>query len=96
LISCRYTRYPGHPSNFVSSLSRKLLSLPESTPPSNSPLLDLCQIPAQSRKTWISHFRHKAHVRKGEEMPDPRSDSSFQKYVRDEDFVKLMKALGSK
>src|SRR6266404_939873 len=48
LISCCHTRYPGHPSNFVSSLSRKLLSLPESTPPSNPLLPDLCQIPAQS------------------------------------------------
>jgi predicted Zn-dependent protease len=41
-------------------------------------------------------FRRKVHVLKGEEMPDPRSDSSFQKYVRDEDFVKLMNALGFK
>lgn len=41
-------------------------------------------------------FQHKDHVLKGEQMPDPRSDSSFQKYVRDEDFVKLMKALGFK
>ena len=41
-------------------------------------------------------FQHKDHVLKGEQMPDPRSDSSFQKYLRDEDFVKLMKALGFK
>jgi predicted Zn-dependent protease len=41
-------------------------------------------------------FQHKDHVLKGEHMPDPRSDSSFQKYVRDEDFVKLMKMLGLK
>jgi tetratricopeptide (TPR) repeat protein len=41
-------------------------------------------------------FRRKVHMLKGEEMPDPRSDSSFQKYVRDEDFVKLMNALGFK
>jgi predicted Zn-dependent protease len=26
-------------------------------------------------------FQHKDHVLKGEQMPDPRSDSSFQKYV---------------
>jgi predicted Zn-dependent protease len=38
-------------------------------------------------------FEHKDHVLKGEQMPDPRSDSSFQKYVRDEDFIKLMKKL---
>jgi predicted Zn-dependent protease len=41
-------------------------------------------------------FQHKDHVLKGEQMPDPRSDSSFQKYVRDDDFAKLMKALGFK
>jgi predicted Zn-dependent protease len=41
-------------------------------------------------------FQHKDHVLKGEQMPDPRSDSSFQKYVRDDDFVKLMKAFGFK
>jgi len=29
-------------------------------------------------------------------MPDPRSDSSFQKYVRDDDFLKLMKEFGYK
>jgi tetratricopeptide (TPR) repeat protein len=39
-------------------------------------------------------FQHKNHVLKGEQMPDPRSDDSFQKYVHDEDFVKLMKQLG--
>jgi predicted Zn-dependent protease len=39
-------------------------------------------------------FRWKANVLKGEQMPDPRSDSSFQKYVRDPDFVSLMKKLG--
>ncbi len=39
-------------------------------------------------------FQHKDHVLKGEQMPDPRSDDSFQKYVHDGDFVKLMKQLG--
>jgi predicted Zn-dependent protease len=39
-------------------------------------------------------FRRKANVLKGEQMPDPRADSSFQKYVRDPDFVSLMKKLG--
>jgi hypothetical protein len=29
-------------------------------------------------------------------MPDPRTDSSFQKYVRDEDFTNLMTKLGYK
>jgi predicted Zn-dependent protease len=41
-------------------------------------------------------FQHKEHVLKGEQMPDPRSDSSFQRYVQDDDFVKLMRALGFK
>jgi predicted Zn-dependent protease len=41
-------------------------------------------------------FQHKDHVLKGERMPDPRSDSSFQKYLQDDDFVKLMKELGFK
>jgi predicted Zn-dependent protease len=41
-------------------------------------------------------FEHKEHVLKGEQMPDPRADSSFQKYVRDEDFIKLMAKLGYK
>jgi predicted Zn-dependent protease len=39
-------------------------------------------------------FEHKEHVLKGEYMPDPRSDPSFQKYIHDEDFMKLMNALG--
>lgn len=41
-------------------------------------------------------FQHKEYVLKGEQMPDPRADSSFQKYVRDEDFIKLMARLGHK
>ena len=41
-------------------------------------------------------FQRKANVLKGEQMPDPRSDSSFQKYMRDSDFVSLMKTLGYK
>jgi predicted Zn-dependent protease len=39
-------------------------------------------------------FQHKDNVLKGEKMPDPRSDSSFQKYVRDDAFIELMKELG--
>ncbi len=39
-------------------------------------------------------FQHKGNVLKGEKMPDPRTDSSFQKYVRDDDFIVLMKKLG--
>jgi tetratricopeptide (TPR) repeat protein len=39
-------------------------------------------------------FQHKDHVLRGEHMPDPRSDDSFQKYVHDDDFVKLMNQLG--
>jgi len=41
-------------------------------------------------------FHHKDHVLKGEQMPDPRTDPSFQRYLRDDDFVRLMKALGFK
>jgi predicted Zn-dependent protease len=41
-------------------------------------------------------FQHKENVLKGEQLPDPRTDSSFQKYVRDEDFLKLMARLGYK
>jgi len=39
-------------------------------------------------------FQRKANVVKGEQMPDPRADSSFQKFVHDSDFVALMKKLG--
>jgi tetratricopeptide (TPR) repeat protein len=39
-------------------------------------------------------FQKKANALKGEQMPDPRADSSFQRYVRDPDFVNLMKKLG--
>lgn len=39
-------------------------------------------------------FQRKANVLKGEEMPDPRADSSFQKYTGDADFKKLMKKIG--
>ena len=39
-------------------------------------------------------FQHKGNVLKGEEMPDPRADSSFRKYVQDDDFIELMKKLG--
>jgi predicted Zn-dependent protease len=41
-------------------------------------------------------FQHKGHVLKGEQMPDPRTDPSFQKYARDADFIKLMAKLGYK
>jgi len=41
-------------------------------------------------------FQHREHVLRGEQMPDPRTDSSFQKYVRDGDFTKLMAKLGYK
>lgn len=39
-------------------------------------------------------FQHKDHVLKGEQMPDPRSDDSFLKYVHDVEFIKLMKQIG--
>ena len=39
-------------------------------------------------------FQRRDNVLKGESLPDPRSDESFQGYVHDADFVKLMKQLG--
>lgn len=39
-------------------------------------------------------YQHRDHVLKGEQMPDPRLDDSFQKYVHDDDFIRLMKELG--
>jgi hypothetical protein len=39
-------------------------------------------------------FQHRDHVLKGEQLPDPRTDDSFQDYVHDLDFVKLMKQIG--
>jgi tetratricopeptide (TPR) repeat protein len=41
-------------------------------------------------------FQHKEHMLKGEQIPDPRADSSFQKYVSDPDFVNLVNKLGYK
>lgn len=41
-------------------------------------------------------FQRKSNTVKGEKMPDPRADSSFQKYVHDGDFMKLMNNLGYK
>jgi hypothetical protein len=39
-------------------------------------------------------FQRKANVLKGEQMPDPVTDQSFQRYVRDPDFIGLMRKLG--
>jgi predicted Zn-dependent protease len=39
-------------------------------------------------------FQHKDHIIKGEQMPDPRSDDSFLRYVHDQDFLKLMREIG--
>lgn len=41
-------------------------------------------------------FDRKANILNGEQLPDPRADSSFQKYVGDADFIGLMKKLGYK
>ena len=49
---------------------------------------------AKTLSNLSTAFQHKDHVLKGEQMPDPRSDDSFQKYVHDDDFVKLMKQFG--
>jgi predicted Zn-dependent protease len=41
-------------------------------------------------------FKHKDHVVKGENLPDPRADFSFRDYVQDPDFVGLMNEIGYK
>jgi|SRR5437870_575722 len=41
-------------------------------------------------------FKHKEHMLQGEQLPDPRSDQSFQKYLQDKQFIKLMNELGFK
>lgn len=41
-------------------------------------------------------FQRKANVLDGEQIPDPRLDSSFQRYADDSDFARLMKKLGYK
>jgi predicted Zn-dependent protease len=39
-------------------------------------------------------FQRKQNVLKGEKMPDPRVDSSFEKFARDPDFIKLVQEFG--
>ena len=41
-------------------------------------------------------FDRKGNVLKGEQMPDPSADSSFQKFARDPEFLSLMRKLGYK
>jgi predicted Zn-dependent protease len=41
-------------------------------------------------------FQHRKNMLKGEQLPDPRSDPSFQKYVQDAEFIKLTKGVGFK
>jgi Tfp pilus assembly protein PilF len=41
-------------------------------------------------------FQHKKNMLKGEQLPDPRSDPSFQKYIQDPEFIKLAKGAGLK
>jgi hypothetical protein len=41
-------------------------------------------------------LQHKTKMLKGEQLPDPRSDPSFQKYVQDPEFVKLAREFGPK
>jgi predicted Zn-dependent protease len=41
-------------------------------------------------------FQHKERVLKGEQLPDPRTDSSFRQYLRDPEFTALMVKLGYK
>ena len=39
-------------------------------------------------------FQHKDGLLKGEQMPNPRTDSSFQRFAQDRDFILLVKKLG--
>ena len=39
-------------------------------------------------------FQHKNNALKGEKLPDPRRDDSFKTYLRDADFIALMRASG--
>lgn len=41
-------------------------------------------------------FKHKDHLLKSEQMPDPRTDPSFRRYEQDADFIRLTKDLGLK
>ena len=41
-------------------------------------------------------FEYKANVIKGEKMPDPWKDSSFQRFINNDKFVKALKELDSK
>jgi predicted Zn-dependent protease len=40
-------------------------------------------------------FKHKQNMLKGERLPDPKSDSSFHRYLRDQGFIRLMKEVGA-
>jgi len=45
-------------------------------------------------KDYLSRaFQHRENVIAGEKMPDPRQDSSFQRYMKDEDFRKFLDSL---
>ena len=41
-------------------------------------------------------FQRKEHMLKGEQLPDPRKDTSFQGLLEDQDFIRLMSKLGFK
>ena len=41
-------------------------------------------------------FEYKANVIKGEKMPDPWKDSSFQRFINNDKFVKALKELDPK
>jgi tetratricopeptide (TPR) repeat protein len=44
-------------------------------------------------KNLTEAFQHRAHILPGEQMPDPASDPSFQKYAHDGDFKALVSRL---
>jgi hypothetical protein len=39
-------------------------------------------------------FAHKANIIPGERMPDPRTDSSFERYRKDKKFLKALEEMG--
>jgi predicted Zn-dependent protease len=41
-------------------------------------------------------IKHRDHMVKGEQLPDPRSDASFKKYLDDERFLRLLRDAGLK
>jgi tetratricopeptide (TPR) repeat protein len=48
----------------------------------------------QALASLAAAFQHKNNAVKGDPLPDPRRDDSFKTYLRDADFIALMRASG--